>query len=64
MGRKIQLVDDQKIGLQDARPTFAWNIVALPHINHEHPPIDQVKREGRGKVIPAAFDEDQIEIRE
>ena len=63
-GRKVGLVDDQKIAAQDSRAAFARNIVAARDIDHEQPVIDKIEREGRGEIVAAGFDEHEIQLRE
>ena len=53
--RKIDLVDDQQIATQHARPALARNIVAAGDIDDENPPIDQIEREGRGEIVAAGI---------
>ncbi len=63
-GRKIGLVDHQEIGLEDAEPAFARDIVAAGRIDDEQPIVDELEREGRGEIVAAGLDQHDIEIRE
>ena len=60
--REIRLVDDEQIGLRDARPAFARNLVAARHVDHVNRVIGEVAAELRGKVIAAALDEQQLRM--
>ena len=59
--RKIDLVDDQQVAAQHARPALARNIVAACDIDDENPPIDQIERERRGEIVAAGFEHDQLD---
>ena len=59
--RQVGLVDDQQVAAQHARPALARNVVAAGNVDHEHPPIDQIEREGRRKIVAAGFENDQLE---
>jgi hypothetical protein len=63
MGREISLVDDQQIAAQDAGAAFARNIVAARDVDDEDPPVNQIEREGRGEIVAARFEQDQLEAR-
>ena len=43
------------------RPALARDVVAAGHVDDEQPVVDQVEREGRGEVVAAALDQDQVE---
>ena len=64
IGGQIKLIDHQQIRLHDSGTPLTRNIVALPDINHKHPPIHEIQREGRGKIVAATFDDDQVKIGE
>ena len=59
--RKIDLVDHQKVAAQHARSALARNVVAAGDIDDENPPIDQIEREGRGEIVAAGFEHDQLD---
>src|SRR5882757_487932 len=53
IGGQIDLVDDQEIAPQQARPLLARNIVASGDVDHEHPPIDEIERKSRSEIVAA-----------
>ena len=64
MWGEIGLVDHQHIAANDARPALARNVVAAGDINHEHPEVGEVAREGGGEIVAAALQQDQLDAGE
>ena len=64
MGGQIDLVDDQQVALDDAGAALARDVVSAGHVDHEHPVVDQIQREGRCEVVAAALDQDQLQAGE
>src|SRR5581483_119365 len=61
IGRKVDLVDDQQVRLENAQSTLARDVVSTGGIDDEQPVVDQVQRKGGGEVVATAFDQHQIE---
>ena len=62
IGRKVALVDDEEVRTRDARPALARNFLALADRDDIEREIGKVGREGRGKIVAARFDEDDVEV--
>src|SRR5258708_24940947 len=60
IGRQIDLVDDQEVAAEQPRSSFARNVVATGDVDHKHPPVDEIEREGRSEVVAARFEQDQL----
>ena len=59
---KIDLVDDQKVAAGDARAALAGDFIAGGNVDDVDRQIRQFRAEGRGEVVAAGFDQDQIEV--
>ncbi len=64
MRGEIGLVDDEQIGAGDAGTALARDFLALADADHIKRQIGEIGREGRGKIVAARFDENDVEIRE
>ena len=62
IGREIDLVDDQEIGARDAGPALRRNLVAGRDVDDIDREIGKLRRECRGQIVAAGFDQHQIEI--
>ncbi len=63
-GCQIGLVDDEQVGAGDARAALARDLVAGGDVDDVDRQIGEFGRKGRGKVVAARFDQDQVELRE
>ena len=61
VGRQVNLVDHQNVALHHARAALAGYVVATGHVDDKQPVIDEIERERRRKIVPAAFDNDEVE---
>ena len=59
--REVGLVDDEQVGRGDPRPALARNVVTARDVDHEDLRVDEPLGEGRGEVVPAGLDQDQIQ---
>ena len=59
--RQIDLVDDQQIGLGDARAALARDLLAGCDVDDVEREVGELGRKGRGEVVTAGFDEDQLD---
>ncbi len=64
MGREVHLVDRQEIGLGDAGPVLAGDLVAGRHVDDVDEVVHQGRAEGQGQIIPTALQKDEVRIRE
>ena len=64
IGGKVGLVYHQNIGVRDARPILAGNLVSRRHINHIDKEIDQCGAEGEREVIATRLNQHHIAIGE
>src|SRR5688572_28087347 len=62
--REVDLVDHQQVGLGDARPALARDLVARGDVDHVKGEVGELRAEGRGEVVAAGFDEHHIELGE
>src|SRR5450830_112597 len=60
IGGQIGLVDDQDVGLGDARAVLARDLVAGSDIDHVDEKVDQGRAEGEGQVVAPGLDQHQI----
>ena len=60
--RQIGFVNDQEIGLRDARAAFAGNLVSTRNINDLNRVIGQFAAETGRQVIPARFQEQKVGV--
>src|SRR5258706_4782137 len=59
--REVDLVDHQQVALGDARAAFARDLVARRDVDHVQGQVGELRAEGRGEVVAAGLDEDQVE---
>ena len=62
-GGEIDFVNNQQVGTRNAGPTLARNFVARGDVDHVQGKIRELRTEGGGQIIAAAFHEDDIEFR-
>ena len=62
MRREIDLVDDEQVGTGDARPALRRDLVAGRDVDDVDRHVGELRREGRGEVVAAGFDQHQIEL--
>ena len=63
-GSEVNLVDDQQVTTGDARPPLARDSVACGDVDDVDRQIGELRAEGRGEIVAAAFDQDDVERRE
>src|SRR5699024_4862748 len=64
IGADIDLIDKQQVTPEYSRTSFSRDITTTGDINHEHPPVHQIRRECRSQIISAGLDNYEIQIRE
>ena len=64
MRGEIHLVDDEQVGADDAGAALARDVAAAGDVDDEDPPVDEVERKGRGEVVTARLEDDEIETGE
>jgi hypothetical protein len=62
MGREVDLVHDQKVRARHPRPLLARDVLPRRRVDHVKRQVGQFRREGRGEVVAARFDEHHVEI--
>src|SRR5215469_17703316 len=60
---EIDFVDDEKIGAGDPGAAFARDLVAGSDVDDIDRQIGELRGEGRGEVVAARLDQDQVELR-
>src|SRR3954462_14776945 len=63
MRREVDLVDDEKVGAGDAGPALARDLLAAGDVDDVDREVGELGREGRGEVVAAGLDENEIEPR-
>src|SRR5271170_6977210 len=61
---KIDLVNHQQPRADDSGTALARDLVALGHVDHIDRSVDQFGAERRGEIVAAAFDDQEIQVRE
>ncbi len=64
MRRKIDFVNDKKIGPHDARASFARDFVSAGYVNDIYGCIGEIGAECRSQIVAATLDENQIDLSE
>src|SRR5947199_134440 len=64
VGREVDLVDDEQLRARDARPALARDFLALGNVDHVEGRVHELGAEGRGQVIAAALEQQELEVRE
>src|SRR5829696_5339526 len=64
MRREVDLVDDEKVGAGDPGTALAWDLLAAGDVDDVDRQVGELWREGRGEVVAAGLDENEIELRE
>src|SRR4051812_12861132 len=64
MRREVDLVDDEKVGAGDPGTALARDLLAAGDVDDVDRQVGELGREGRGEVIAAGLDENEIELRE
>ena len=64
MRREVDLVDHEQVGVRDCGAAFCRNFVAAGNVDHVDRRVGEIGAEGRSKVVPAAFDDQQAQVRE
>src|SRR5258705_1269634 len=64
IGSEIDLIDDEQVASQKAWPSLPRDVITTGNINHEYPPVDEIKRKGRGEIVAARFEQDQLDAGE
>jgi len=62
MRSEVLLVDDEKIRADDPGSALPRDVVAARYVDHEHLHVGERRAEDRGQVVPAALDEDEVEL--
>ena len=62
MGREVDLVDDQQVRSGDSRAALARDLVAAGDVDHVEREVGELGRKGRGEVVAAALDEDDVQV--
>ena len=62
MRREVDLVDDQQVALGDAGAALARDLVAGGDVDHVERQVGELGAEGRGEVVAAGLDQDQVEV--
>jgi hypothetical protein len=64
MGREIGVGDDEEIGPRNGGPALAGDLFALRDRDHIDGEVREIGGEGRGEIVAAALDQDDVEIGE
>src|SRR5205823_1771664 len=64
MRGQVRLVDHQQVGPGDAGAALARDLVAARDVDDVDAQVRQLGAEGRGQVVAAALDDDQVQLRE
>src|SRR5215204_566017 len=64
MRREVDLVDDEKVGAGDPGTALARDLLAAGDVDDVDRQVGELWREGRGEVVAAGLDENEIELRE
>jgi hypothetical protein len=59
---EVGLVDDQKIGLCDARTAFAWNFIATRNVNDLDGVIGEFATEASSEIIAARLEQKNVRV--
>jgi hypothetical protein len=62
--REVDLVDDEQVALGDAGAALARDLVARRHVDHVQREVGKLRAEGRGEVVAAGLDQDQVQAGE
>src|SRR5207248_329333 len=60
--REIDFVDDQYVGLRDARAILAGNLVAGRDVDDVNEKVDERRTERQRQIVAAAFDQDDVGV--
>ena len=61
---QVDLVDHQQVRAGDPGAALARDFLPLRHVDDVNRQVGQFRAEGGGQVVPAALDEDDVQIRE
>src|SRR5260221_9074354 len=62
IGSQVGLIDNEKVGSSDSRPSFSGDFFATVNIDHINREIGELRTEGRREVIAPGFDENNVRV--
>ena len=61
MRGEVDLVHDEQIAADHAGTFLARDVAAARDVDDEDPPVDEIEREGRGEVVAAGLEDEQLD---